>query len=115
MKGKIKILEEIKPLGEAIFETTKELAVPGRGILNLAHKTVFDYESIKKHEDYIGGVVLPVEQFVKHSDEMSKHQLTTCKGVFVSLVNNDPKKTAADAIQSLEDKAPIIDFVYIPY
>lgn len=49
MKIKILELEEIKPNGEVIFETSKLMIVPGKGLLNLASKTQFDYKFIKQH------------------------------------------------------------------
>lgn len=89
--------------------------VPGKSILDLSKKTNFDYEFIKLHEDNIGGVVLPVSQFTINSEEVAKYQLGVCKGIYVSLAENDPKKTVEDAIKELEGKDPLVDFVYIPY
>lgn len=42
-------VEEIKPNGEVIFETSKLMIVPGKGLLNLASNTLFDYKFIKQH------------------------------------------------------------------
>lgn len=112
---KIKIIEQIKPNGQALFENANIILEPGKGIIDLSSATGIDYSAIKDNTEYIGAVVLPLEEFQTNFENISKYSLECCKGILVELIEGDPKQTFDKVQQAFANKNHILDFVYIPY